>query len=66
MSHSVQELLTTRESAKHLKLSDSFLRNSRVKGTGPKFIKIGRAVRYRQHDLDKWLDERVRQSTVAF
>lgn len=26
------------------------------------FIKVGRSIRYRQSDLEKWLDERTRES----
>lgn len=27
-------------------------------GTGPQAIKVGRHVRYRQTDIDRWLDQR--------
>lgn len=26
------------------------------KGTGPRYIRVGRHVRYRQSDIDDWLD----------
>ena len=26
------------------------------KGTGPRYIRVGRHVRYRQSDIDAWLD----------
>ncbi len=35
----------------------------RVKGIGPKFIKIGRLVRYRRSDVDAWLESQTRNST---
>ena len=35
----------------------------RVQGRGPKYIKVGRFVRYRESDLDAWLDSRTRTST---
>ena len=31
----------------------------RCKGIGPAYIKVGRLVRYRQSDLDAWLQSRV-------
>lgn len=32
-------------------------------GDGPQFVRVGRAVRYRQSDLDAWLECRTRTST---
>ncbi len=29
------------------------------KGTGPRYIRVGRHVRYRQSDIDAWLNARV-------
>lgn len=37
----------------------------RVNGTGPRFIKIGRLVRYDETDLDAWLESRIRTSTTS-
>lgn len=39
------------------------LEKDRVSGTGPRFIKIGRLVKYRPSDLRDFIAERVRQST---
>lgn len=36
----------------------------RVEGFGPIFHKLGKAVRYRQCDLDKYLEQCSRQSTT--
>ncbi|HAU1669915.1 TPA: DNA-binding protein [Legionella pneumophila] len=50
------------EAANYICMSRSFLSQDRVNGTlknrtpGPKFIKIGRAIRYLKKDLDIWLD----------
>ncbi len=38
-------LLTSKEAAAELKVSESFLAKARMRGTGPAFIQIGRAVR---------------------
>ena len=35
----------------------------RQEGTGPEFLKLGRLVRYRKSDLDRWVDAQLRTST---
>jgi predicted DNA-binding transcriptional regulator AlpA len=35
----------------------------RYMGKGPKFIKLGRAVRYRESDVNAWLDAQTREQT---
>ena len=35
----------------------------RLSGRGPRFIRIGRLVRYRRSDLEAWLDAHARMST---
>jgi excisionase family DNA binding protein len=57
------QALTTEGAAKHTLLSVSTLKKLRLSGTGPKFMKIGRSVRYRQDDLDAWMAARVVTST---
>lgn len=56
--HERQRLLTTREAAAWLGMSEHWLKTSRFRPEldGPPFIKIGRAVRYDTADLNKWLD----------
>jgi predicted DNA-binding transcriptional regulator AlpA len=50
------------ETAEYIGMSRSFLRQSRMEGNrenrtpAPRFIKIGRSVRYLIEDLDNWLD----------
>lgn len=57
-------LLTTKEAARYLGVSKAFLERDRWAGARIPFIKVGsRAVRYRQADLDGYLDTRVRRST---
>lgn len=56
------------EASTYISMSRSFLRQSRMEGNrdtrtpAPKFIKVGRAVRYLKEDLDAWLDSFYRQS----
>jgi predicted DNA-binding transcriptional regulator AlpA len=57
-------LLTQRETASVLRLSERTLERLRVQGLGPKYVKCGRrSVRYRQSDLDEWIASRVVAST---
>ena len=59
-----ETLLTTPQAAKHLGVSKAFLERDRWAGARIPFIKVGsRAVRYRQSDLDGFLDQQVRHST---
>jgi predicted DNA-binding transcriptional regulator AlpA len=41
-------LLCAKEVAKLLNVSTSWLAKSRMKGTGPRFVKVGGAVKYRE------------------
>lgn len=50
-------LLTTREAAVYLAVSEAWLERQRWLRTGPVFIRVGRAVRYRQADLEAYLKE---------
>jgi predicted DNA-binding transcriptional regulator AlpA len=57
------ELLKPEETARFLVMSESWLAKARMKGDGPLFQKLGRAVRYRKRDLVAWLATRVKTST---
>jgi len=59
----MSELLTTIQAAARLNLSPSTLNKSRLTGDGPRFVKLGSAVRYRSDDLDAWVSAQVRRST---
>jgi excisionase family DNA binding protein len=56
-------LLTQKEVAAELRLSQRTLERWRVSGDGPRFVKAGRRVAYRAADLDAWIASRVRSST---
>lgn len=58
-----ERLLTPKEAAHFLRLSHSWLAKSRMHADGPPFVKLGRAVRYRETDLVRWLRSRARLST---
>jgi hypothetical protein len=46
------------EAAKIADLSAQTLRNWRMQGRGPAYVKLGRAVRYSLNDLISWLEGR--------
>jgi predicted DNA-binding transcriptional regulator AlpA len=51
----LNEFLTTEEASQFLKIGKSTLEQARLKGTGPKYIKIGpKIVRYRVDDIMSW------------
>jgi hypothetical protein len=59
----MQTLLTQRDAATTLRLSERTLERLRVSGAGPRFVKAGKAVRYREADLEVWITSRLRGST---
>jgi hypothetical protein len=56
-------LLTQREAALALRLSERTLERWRVAGIGPRFIRLNHSIRYRQQDLDAHVAARVVGST---
>lgn len=60
-----KQVLTESEAAAYLRVSRSYLRqsrmNSKTKPVGPAYIRIGRAIRYTWEDLEAFL-ERNRES----
>lgn len=58
-----ERLLTPKEAANFLRLSSSWLAKARMRGDGPPYLKLGRAIRYRESALVQWMKSRVRLST---
>jgi predicted DNA-binding transcriptional regulator AlpA len=54
--NSIEALLTERDVSRLLQVSVSALRKWRVERRGPRFLKMGSLVRYRQLDVDVWLE----------
>lgn len=52
-----------REASRLTGIAVPTLQKYRVHGTGPKFVKLGRSVRYRVSDLEAYVAERVVSST---
>jgi predicted DNA-binding transcriptional regulator AlpA len=59
----MQPLLTQRQCAEALALSERTLERLRVLGGGPHFLRIRHSVRYRPSDVEAWLASRVVGST---
>jgi excisionase family DNA binding protein len=55
--------MTTVDAAAYTGVSRSTLEKLRVFGGGPRYLKLGRLVRYRQADLEEWLSVRAVSST---
>ena len=47
--------LTPHDATDHSSVTYSTLKKWRVNGDGPRYAKIGKAVRYRVEDLNEWL-----------
>ena len=60
MSH---QFIDTKGAAAYLNLKPSTLNCWRCRGEGPRFVKFGKSVRYRQKDLDEWVESRLYENT---
>ena len=61
------KLMKTDDAARYLGLSSSLLNKLRLTGGGPVFVRLaGRAIRYRQSDLDAWVAASAMASTSAY
>jgi excisionase family DNA binding protein len=60
------KLMTTSQAADYMELKPSTLEVWRVYGKGPRFMKLGKAVRYRMEDLNAFLEESVKSSTSEY
>ncbi len=59
----MDRVLNQKEAATLLGVSTRTLERHRVTGTGPRFTRFGRLVRYRQCDLVDFVDRNLRTST---
>jgi hypothetical protein len=48
-------LLTTREAAAYLRMRPNSLEVARSQGRGPRFLRLGRQVRYEREELDRFI-----------
>lgn len=56
-------LITSTRLAEYLELTPQALANMRSQGTGPAYIKVGRGIRYRWIDVEKWMNDNTHLST---
>ncbi len=56
-------VLNVKQAAVRTGLSAHTLNNMRCSGTGPRYLKLGRAVRYSENELEAWLSARAVTST---
>ncbi len=56
-------MVRTEQAAEILDVKKSTLEAWRCRGGGPPFIKYGRAIRYRESDLQEFIESRVRRNT---
>ena len=59
----VQGSLDEREASKEYGMSPAWYQRKRWDGTGPRYYKVGRAVRYPRAELDAYFQSRLRSST---
>ena len=55
--HTLPLLWNQKQLAEYLGKSTAWCERARWAGDGPKFIKLGRHVRYRVEDVHAWIDE---------
>lgn len=57
------EIMNVEEAARYVRLGVGTLNRFRGTGGGPRYAKLGGAVRYRKEDLDAWIAGRMVRST---
>lgn len=60
------EYLNTKQLAQRLGLHFHTLEKWRVEGKGPPFIRIGRTIKYRWWEVEKWMNERQFKNTSQY
>ncbi|WP_394163361.1 helix-turn-helix transcriptional regulator [Galactobacter valiniphilus] len=59
-----EKLYTPAELAEWRGTTVAALAQERYKGTGPKFLKLGKTVRYSESHIKEWLDANTHQRTA--
>ncbi len=58
MTEPTRELMTPKQVAEYLQIPVGTLAIWRMNKTGPAGFKVGKHVRYRRGDVERWLEER--------
>lgn len=64
MDTNAQQFLSPEGLAEYLGLPLGTIYTWRQRGTGPRGIKVGRHVRYRRADVERWLEEQAAKSAA--
>jgi excisionase family DNA binding protein len=51
--------VTRQQAAEYLGVTPQALSQMSVRGQGPRYVRVGRSVRYRRGDLFAWIESRV-------
>lgn len=62
----VEPLAKTKSVAQYIGVSEQRLANMRMEGTGPEFIRLGRAIRYKWSAVEAWVNEHTHTSTDEY
>jgi excisionase family DNA binding protein len=57
----MKPLLTPEQIAQYFGISEGTLANWRSRGVGPAFLKVGKAVKYREEDVSAWLEDNTKE-----
>ena len=57
-------LVTPSQLFARIGIKETTLATWRVLGRGPRFIRVGRSIRYRSEDVEAWLSDRTADSTT--
>lgn len=60
-----RRLGTTEQVSEHLGVPVRTLYDWKLRGIGPQGIRVGKYLRYRWEDVERWLDEQAKSSGVA-
>lgn len=61
-----ESVLTARQAAQYVRVSEAALRLWRADGRGPRYFKAGaKLIRYRRRDLDSWIEARLCQEFIG-
>jgi len=61
----LDELLTSRQVADYLGTSEAVLTQERYRGIGPKFVRLGRRIRYRASDIRAYINVNTHEPGVS-
>ena len=59
----MRKLLTEKQVSEITGRAVTTLQKDRLKGTGLKYVRLGRLVRYRPEDVEAWIEQNLRYST---